>query len=360
MLWSANVGSGYSGPAVVNGKVILFHRVDDQERVEAFDAQTGKSLWKADFDANYRGGIDPNVGPRCVPVVHDKQVFVFGADGDLHCVALDTGKALWSRSLYEDYDADRGYFGAGSTPIVVDGRLLVNVGARGAGIVALDLKTGKTLWKATDEDASYAAPTATRVNGAPQGLFVTRYNALLVDPRTGETHKLLPFGKRGPTVNAATPILNGNKLFLTASYGVGAVRTALGKNGASQIWANDESLSSQYATPIERDGYLYGIHGREDIGVAELRCIEAATGRVQWSKEGFGVAHAILAGDKLLLECVDGRLVLIAADPQAYRELASATIASDPLRALPALSNGRLYIRTTPASGGKLMCLQVN
>jgi len=359
LLWSRPLGAGYAGPAVVDGKVVAFYREDDQEIVEAVDAQTGKSLWRTPFEANYRGGIDANTGPRCVPLVQEGRVFLFGADGDLHCVDLATGVKRWSRSLYEDYRADRGYFGAGSSPIVVDGVLLVNVGGRGAGLVGLDPATGKTLWQNTNENASYSSPTAVNLNGQPQALFVTRYNALLVDPKTGETHSPVPFGMRGPTVNAATPLVVGNDLFLTASYGVGAWKGRIDKSGINKTWANDESLSSQYATPVVFQGHLYGTHGREDVGVAALRCVELATGKVKWSEEDYGVAHPILVGDKLLLQCVDGRIALAKATPEKYEELAAVTIANEPTRALPALSNGRLYLRTTPASGGKLLCLEV-
>jgi len=357
--WTRPLGAGYAGPAVADGKVLVFYQQEAQEIVEAIDAKTGKSLWRAAFEANYRGGIDANTGPRCVPLIQNARVFAFGADGDLHCVDLATGAKRWSRSLYEDYRADRGYFGAGSSPIVVDGVLLVNVGGRGAGLVGLDPANGKTLWQKTDEDASYSSPTSLNINGHPQALFVTRYNALLVDPKTGDTHSPVPFGMRGPTVNAATPLIVGNDLFLTASYGVGAWKGRIDKAGVKKTWANDESLSSQYATPVVYQGHLYGTHGREDVGVAALRCVELATGKVKWSEEGYGVAHPILVGDKLLLQCVDGRVALAKASPEKYEELATTTIASEPTRALPALAGGQLFVRTTPASGGKLLCLQV-
>src|SRR5262245_14621751 len=117
-------------------------------------------------------------------------------------------------------------------------------------------------------------------------------------------------------------------------------------------------MSSQYSTPVEHGGFIYGIHGREDVGIAELRCIEAATGKVRWSKTGYGVAHLILAGDKLLIQKTNGDLALAAADSTAYRELASAGVASGPTRALPAHSNGRLYVRSG-SRGGELICLSV-
>lgn len=357
-LWRYPLGGGYAGVAVAGDRVVVFHRNGDNERVECLSAASGQSLWKADFDATYRGGIDPDKGPRCVPLLDDGRVFVFGAAGDLHAVKLASGEKMWSRSLYAEYRGDEGYFGAGSTPILVGGKLLVNVGGRGAGILAVDPASGKTLWQAGDEGASYSSPAVARVGGHDQAVFVTRLNCVLADPADGKITKLFPFGMRGPTVNAATPLVLGGKLFTTASYGVGAAFAPLTDAPTQPIWTNDNTLSSQYATPVEHNGFLYGIHGREDQGVAELRCVEAATGKVRWKKADFGVAHIILAGDKLLILTTDGQLFLVAADATKHRELAQARVAPTVTRALPALSNGRLFVRSG-SGGGELTCWEV-
>jgi outer membrane protein assembly factor BamB len=356
--WKYKLGSGYAGPAVVGNRVIVFHRVQASERVDCLDAANGRSQWTADFDASYRGGIDADKGPRCVPLVAGNAVYVFGAAGDLHAVALDTGKKLWSRALCEDYQSDLGYFGAGSSPVLIGGRLLVNVGGKGAGLVALDPATGKTVWQATDEVASYSSPTTVLLGGKEQALFITRLNCVLADPASGRVKTLFPFGARGPTVNAATPLVFGGKLFTTSSYGIGAALASLDAAGAKKLWTNDDTLSSQYSTPVEHEGFLYGTHGREDQGAAEFRCVEAATGKVRWSQPNYGVAHAILADGKLLIQTAEGRIALAAADPARYRELAAAQITQAPTRALPALAAGQLYIRTG-SGGGELLCFKV-
>ncbi|MEQ8791591.1 MAG: PQQ-binding-like beta-propeller repeat protein [Pirellulaceae bacterium] len=364
-LWQAALGSGYAGPAVKGDRVLAFHRVDDVERVEAFDVASGRSLWRADFEANYRGGINPDTGPRCVPVIHHDRVIAFGAAGDLHCVALADGKKLWSRSTFDDFDGDEGYFGAGSTPIAIGDAVLVNVGGReGAGLVAFSLKDGATLWSKTDERASYSSPTYAEIDGKPHAIFVTRTSAISVDPATGDVRFQFPFGKRGPTVNAATPLVfDKNLLFVSASYGVGAKLARIGDRGVETVWANDEVMSSQYTTCVFRNDYLYGVDGREDIGVGVLRCLDAKTGQVQWSVDDFGVAHAILAGDKLLLAKNDGRLVLAEASPKGFHELAGADLFDDQrgavVRAIPALSNGRLFVRGNNGGESILRCFGV-
>ena len=356
-VWVKKLGSGYAGPAVVGERVIVFHRVGSNETVEALDPNTGRPQWKAQFEATYRTTIDPDDGPRCVPLIADGKVYVYGAAGDLRCVSLDKGQKLWERSLLVDYAGEEGYFGAGSTPILVGGRLLLNVGGRGAGIVAIDPATGKTVWKATDEQASYSAPTVVKHGGKDQALFVTRYNCVLADPAGGAPQVLFAFGKRGPTVNAATPLVFGGKLLVTSSYGIGARLASLESVGMA-AWADDDTLSSQFATPVEHNGFLYGTHGRDDVGVAELRCIEAATGKVRWSREGYGVANLILAGDKLLIAGARGRLALARANPAKYEELASHQQGADASFALPALAGGRLYVRTG-RGGGEMACYEV-
>lgn len=359
VLWSVELGEGYAGPAVAGKTVVAFHRRERSETISALDVASGKPLWQTDFPASYRGGVDSDHGPRCVPLVHGGRVFAFGAAGDLHCVDLATGKRLWSRALYGDYEGEEGYFGAGSTPIVADDKLLVNVGGkRDAGLVALALDSGRTVWKTTTEDGSYSSPTSTRTGGRTQVIFVTRMNTVGVDPANGQVQFRFPFGRRGPTVNAATPIVFDGHLFVTSSYGVGARLAKLG--GTEAVWENDDVLSSQYATPIHHDGHLYGIHGREDIPPAHLMCVEATTGRVRWSQTGFGVANAILAGDRLLLVTTRGTIVMAAASPERYRELGRAEVAKGVTRALPALSEGRLFLRTNErGAGGSLVCVAV-
>jgi outer membrane protein assembly factor BamB len=341
---------------VVGNRAVVFHRVDAKERVECFDVETGKSQWQADFSASYAGGVNPDNGPRCVPLVHQGRVFAFGAAGELHCVGLSDGKKLWSRDPYSDYKGQEGYFGAGATPIVAGGKLLVNVGGSNAGIVAFDLDTGKTAWQATDDRASYSSPTTATIDGKTLVVFVTRLRCVAVDPINGKLLFELPFGKTGPTVNAATPLVVGEHLFLSASYGVGAQLLKLAKT-PQQVWSNDDSMSSQYTTCVFRGGNLFGIHGREDYRNGELRCIEAATGKVRWQVPGFGIGHLILVHDRLLILTTEGELVLAMASGDKYTELARASVSQATTRSLPALSNGRLFFRENTDSSGKLVCM---
>jgi outer membrane protein assembly factor BamB len=351
------LGSGFAGPAVTGKTVVVFHRQDQREILEAFHADTGAQLWRTDFPAEYQGGYNPDSGPRCVPVIHAGRVYALGAGGRLHCVALENGRPMWSRELARDYEAPEGYFGIGSTPLVADDKLLVNIGGRGgAGVVALALDTGKTIWKATDEQVSYSSPVLANLRGMPHALFLTRLSLISLDPGTGQTRFSHPFGQRGLTVTGTMPVVFDNRVFLSASYNIGAEVVEVSDEGQIRsLWKNDETLSSQYASAVFHEGHLYGSHGREDSPQrAELRCVEAATGRVRWSRPNVGMAHLILVPPKLLvLEVQSGDLALVRATPQAYTELDRREITNDVVRCLPALSEGTLYVRANQEGGNR-------
>ncbi|MEX0711628.1 MAG: PQQ-binding-like beta-propeller repeat protein, partial [Pirellulales bacterium] len=245
--WQREVGSGLAGVAVAGGKALLFHRIGDEELAEAMDPSTGQVLWTARFPTRYVPTYTADDGPRCVPLIHGGRVYLYGARRGLHCIRLEDGKVLWSRDLFKDYvsAAEEGFFGAGSSPLVEGDKLLVNLGGgrASAGIVALDLDTGKTIWKATDEEASYSSPVAATIGGRRQAIFVTRYHVVSLDPKTGDAIWRIRFGARGPTVNAANPLVLDGHVFVSASYGVGALYADVRHAEPKTVWKSDKVKS---------------------------------------------------------------------------------------------------------------------
>jgi hypothetical protein len=178
-------------------------------------------------------------------------------------------------------------------------------------------------------------------------IFVLRLNVVSVHPDTGKEQFRFPFGMRGPTVNAATPLVLGDELFVSASYGVGARLVRIAGDKPKTVWEEDDLMSSQYTTCIEKGGVLYGIHGRQDAGVAKLRAFDVRTRKVFWTKEDFGTGNLILADDKLIIMKTDGELILAEPTTEEFRPLARAKIFSDVVQPLPALADGLLYVRDT-------------
>jgi outer membrane protein assembly factor BamB len=367
-LWTRDVGAGFAGPAVAGNRLVLFHRVNNRpstslgtavslsngrETVE--DALTGKTIWTFDYPTSYRDDFGFDEGPRAVPVIAGGRVFTHGADGWLHGIDLATGKMLWSSDTRKVFDAPKGYFGVASSPVIDGNRVLVNVGGKsglgppkpgeGAGIVAFDAASGKTLWTATTDEPSYSAPVIADINGQHTGVFFTRTGLVALDPASGKVlyqHRWR--ARQAASVNAATPIVVNDRIFLSASYGTGAVLLQVANNAVKPIWSGDESMSNHYSTSVLKDGYLYGFDGRQEFGQT-LRCVELATGKVMWNVDGFGAGTLLIAGDSLVIMRESGELALASASPKAFRFNARAQIMKGVVRAYPALANGRFYVR---------------
>lgn len=346
-MWEAKVGSGFAGVAVSGKVTVLFHRVGDEDTITAYEAATGDQLWSRGFKTNFQPSIVEDDGPRAVPTIHNGRVYAYASNGGLYCVDLmKSGEVTWQRRTHQEFHAPSGYFGAGSSPLVEGKTLIVNVGGDkdGAGIVAFDLGTGETVWQATSEQASYSSPVAVTLDGTRHLLCITRLNLVSLDPATGMERFRTPFGQRGPTVNGAVPVLMKSQVLLTASYGIGAELLSIHPKSIDVVWSG-AVLSSQYTTPIVDDGAVYGVDGRQDGGPIALKCFDPQTRKVHWTKPGIGYATLIAADGKLLLMQTDGTLKVIKLDKMSYQELASLKLLSGTTRALPALADGRFYVR---------------
>ncbi len=346
-LWSRRVGAGFAGPAVAGGRVILFHRLGGREVVEALDAATGDPVWRYDYPTSYRDDFGFDEGPRSVPVVHEGRVYTFGAQGQLHAVDLETGAGAWRVDTHARYGVRKGFFGAAGSPLVEDGRVIANVGGRRGGIVAFDAATGDELWTATTHEASYSSPAAGTFGGRRLALVFTRTGLVGLDPATGDIRFENRWRSRlGASVNAATPLVVGDRVFISASYGTGAALLRVDGGTLAEEWSGDDSMTNHYATAVIHDGVLYGYHGRQEYSPS-LRAVDLRSGAVRWSEDRFGAGTVTLAGDLLVILRESGELMLAEATPAALRPLARARILPGVVRAYPALADGRLYARNT-------------
>jgi outer membrane protein assembly factor BamB len=344
-LWKKQIGAGFSAPVIASVKLILFHRVGDVERVEAMNPATGESLWKLDYSTSYRDDFGFDEGPRGTPTTVDGRVYTFGAEGVLHALDLNTGKRLWRVDTHPKFGVRKGFFGAAASPLVGDA-VYVNVGGpNNAGIVAFDKANGNVLWTATNDDAGYSSPVMANIAGKPTLLCFTRAGLAALAPATGQVRFHFPWRSRSnASVNAALPVVSGNRVFLSASYSTGAVLLDLSGSAAKQIWSSDDSLSNHYATSVLKDGYLYGFHGRQEMGQS-LRCVEFATGKVRWSEDGFGAGTVAIVGDKLVIVRENGEGVIAAATPEGFRVDSRAQLLPAVVRSYPAINDGRIYLR---------------
>ena len=356
IVWQRDVGEGYAGPVIAGDRLILFHRVGDEEVVECLSAKTSKPQWKFAYPTSYQDALGKGNGPRSTPTIAGDKIITLGAEGTLLCLTLNDGKKIWSRSLTKEYKTPLGYFGIGTTPVVEQNLVLVNVGAKGAGIVAFDLDKGTEVWKATDDPGSYSSPVVCTIDGARLAVFFTRTGAVVLDPKTGAIRFQQRWRARyDASVNAATPLIIGNLAYFSTSYETGSLLLKLRKDGADEVWTDENVMSNHYNTCVYDDGYLYGFDGRQESG-PNFRCVNLKTKKVMWDKDRFGCGTMVLADGKLIVLSERGDLHLVQASPTAFKELAVASLLdAGPCRAQIALANGRLYARDQR----KLVCVEL-
>ena len=363
-IWRVDAGQGYAGPAVAGNDFVLFERVGDSDRVRLLNAETGKEVWRRDLKAAYRGGIDSDKGPRSVPTILEKSILVYSAAGDLTLLGRKDGAVLWTRALRKDYQAEDGYFGAGSTPLVVNDQAIICIGAKSASVVCVSLANGKTLWVSSNAEASYASPILIQPR---QGSTVTKrivvapmkLKTLGLDLETGKPLWEFPFGQRGPTVNAATPVVTENgALFLTSSYGIGSLLVRPTQSTA-KIEHEGTDISSQYSTPVVMAGMIFGSDGREDGGEGAYRCLQASDGKLLWSQPNMPICHTIEVGNMVLILGIGGEIWAIDSAEAKFRPLWTSSIPVGKYRALPAFSGNRLYTRTSNGAGDAWYCFQI-
>lgn len=345
LVWQRPIGAGFSGPVVVGDRLVVFHRLGDQEVVACLNAATGKEEWQFAYPTGYRDDYGKGDGPRSTPLVAGDHVYTLGAEGRLHCLELAAGKKIWERSLNADYQVPKGFFGIATSPLLEGGLLLLNVGGKGAGIVALDKETGREAWRATNHEASYSSPVAATLGGKRRVVFFTREGVVLLDPRTGEVvYEKHWRARMHASVNAASPVVSEDRIFVSACYDTGALLLQVGADRIQELWQSKDAMSNHYNTCVQSKGYLYGYHGRQEEG-AKLRCIELGTGKVQWTNDHSGCGSIMLAEGNLIILNEHGELLLVEANPSRYHEKARARVLTEPCRSPIALANGRLYAR---------------
>ncbi len=356
IVWERRVGRGFSGPAVSGGRLILFHRVEDRAVVECLEARTGKTLWQGGYPTVYRDDFGFDDGPRATPAIARGRVFTFGAEGRLSCWNVEDGATVWTVDTQQEFGTAKGFFGRASSPLVEGDLVIVNVGGnRGAGIVAFDCATGARRWQATDDEASYSSPVVAELGGRRVVLSLTREALVALNPTDGRIGFRYPW--RPPlsaSVSAATPLVVGDLIFISASYGAGASLLRFRERSPEVVWSGDDSLSNHYATSVEHGGYLYGWHSRQEEG-CELRCVELRTGRVRWKDSGLKAGSLTLAGEELLVLTEQGLLIRAPATPDGFKRKAEVQALGLGVRAFPAVADGRFFAR----SKDRLVCLDL-
>ena len=389
LVWERPKGSGYTSPAVVRNYLVFAHRLGDEEVVECLNPETGSNRWQLRYPTEFEDRYGYNNGPRSSPVIGRGRVFTMGAEGQLHCLGLASGKVLWKRDLRADYKVRQDFFGTASTPLVEGRLLIVNVGAPGGpSVVAFDRRSGREVWRAGKEwGPSYASPVPAFVHGVRR-VFVfaggesdpPSGGLMSIDPATGRVDFTFPWrGRTHDSVNASCPVVFDNKVFVSASYRTGSALVEVGRDFTHRVLWTTGDFGLHFNTAVRRGRYLYGFDGRNEPD-ASLACVDVANGKVVWRvtpewtetlerrpKERPQVLGtyrgSLLAVDGQFL-CLGelGHLLWMDLSPKGYKEVARTWLF--PAReswTLPVLSRGLLYVTQNTRdvfreTGPRLLC----
>lgn len=389
IVWTLPTGVGYANGVAAHGRFFQFDRFDDKERLTCVHAETGKVLWTAEGPVEYTDMYGYNNGPRCSPLVDGGQVFVHGVAGRLACYRVEDGKLLWQRSLNEEYNVVPNFFGVGSAPLVVGDLLWVMVGGsfkdaavfvqgqlqgakpNGTALVAFDRWTGEEKYRLGDDLASYSAPILASIEGKNWCLAFCRQGLIVFDPTNGQiTDRFDWRSDVFESVNAASPIVRGDEIWLTETYGPGSVKLQLKEGKLEEMWRDEklqknQSMRAHWATPILSDRFLFGCSGRNEPD-ANLRCVDWESGKVQWQVRNRDRTTLLGVQDHFFVYGEYGQLALMKANP----DRAEVVIAWDyeqkkgddgrplleaPTWSPPVLSHGYLYLR----GARRVVCLDV-
>lgn len=377
-------------PVVSKGRLYQFDRAGRNARLRCLNSETGAALWDFTYPTDYEDYFGYNNGPRCCPVVNDGRVYIYGPEGMLHCLGAEDGALIWKVDTKAEFGVVQNFFGVGSTPVIEGDLLIAQVGGsppgsgraptmrqkgNGTGVVAFDKKTGAVRYRITDELASYASPVLATIAGRRWCFVFARGGLVGFEPSSGKVDFQFPWRARVlESVNASDPLVIGDRIFITETYGPGSAFLKVDPGAANVIWSDaarrlDKAMQCHWMTPIHVDGYVYGSSGRH-TEEAELRCIELASGKIQWNQPDLTRSSLLLVDGFLICLSESGPLRLLRVNPKKFDEVARldhiwekkggeslrlSQLLHPPCWAAPILSHGLLYVR----GDNRLLCLEL-
>ena len=415
-VWEVAMGEGYTSPAISDDFCVIFHEIDKKETVECLHRETGRRFWIKDYPIEYQDRYGFGGGPRGSPLIAGDVVVTLGVTSMLHAFDLKTGAELWKHDLRKEYKVPQDFFGAGSSPLILDGRVIVNVGGKteafdgfedrierarklatkGTSVAAFDLKTGAVKWKVEDEwGASYASPVPAKLHGQTKVLIYAGGESdpaigglLCIDPATGTVHDRFSWRDEEyiqSTGSSPVVIPEKNRAFISTVYpknrphgGVMVEYDASFK--AKEVW-HSTKIACHWMTPLYQDGHLYAIDGERENN-SRLVCVNADTGaevwtkNIEWQDAAFATSQgrskpvrlsilraSMLQADGAVL-CLGeiGSLHWLKLTPQGCEEIIRAQLFyALNTWSLPALSHGLLYVRQQAQSldrksGTRILC----
>ena len=372
-IWRAPLASGYSGPTVAEGHVYVTDRLtepEQTERVHCFDWRNGELIWSYAYPSEYRN-VSYTAGPRAAVLVQDGRAYALGTMGHLHAFDAATGKLLWKRNLNTEYNIEMPVWGIAASPLIEGDLIIVQIGGKpNACLVAFDKVTGHERWRALDDRASYSSPIVIDQAGKRVLVSWTVENVVGLDPQSGSVYWIHPFLPPSSGMIVATPVHAGRRLFLTAFFD-GSMILDLDPDSLriTQVWRRagasemeTDGLHAAMATPVIIEGHIYGVDS-----YGELRCLDAVTGDRVWEdttavpRARWANIHFVRGGvgDRVWMFNERGELLITRLSPTGLDIVSRAALIEPTLGQLnsrggvcwahPAFAYGHVFVRNDEA-----------
>lgn len=364
LLWQTeDVGAGYGAVAIAGDRVYLIANKGDAESVTALNVKDGKAAWSTPLGKVGKPNQVPKYpAARSTPTVDVDHLYALGSDGDLACFEAGSGKLVWHKNLLKDFGGNSGTWAYSESPLVDGDNVVVTPGGKDATLVALNKKTGETVWKATvpgGDPAGYASIVKMDAAGAKQYVQFLGKGVVGVDAKTGKFLWRWDETGKGPA-NMPTPVVADGYVYTgSARFGGGMVKVV---SAGGDI--KPEKVYMERDTPFTLggqvlvDGHLYGTNS------TALVCIEFTTGKVKWTEKSVAPASVMFADGRLYIhEEKSGQMVLGEVNADKFVEKGRFTPPGRPKQlnrgesawAYPAVADGKLYVR----ENGVVWCYDV-
>jgi len=339
-MWKVSVGTGFSSIAVSNGRAYTMGNINNEDTVYCMDAETGSVIWKHSYRApldsgNYEGG------PSATPTIVDGKVYTFSKKGKVFCLDAATGDVIWQKDL----DVKIPQWGLAGSALVINDLVIFNAGTSG---MALNKDNGRVVWQNGKRAAGYATGVPFSSHGKKcVAMFGAKEAAGLI-AATGKEIWSFKW-KTSYDVNAADPIISGDKVFVSSGYNTGCGVFKIDNGKAKQVWRN-KNMRNHFNSCVLQGGYVYGFDEKT------LKCLDFNTGQEKWATKELGKGSLMTADNKLIILSEKGKLVIAEVSPSSFKEISSAQILTGKCWTTPVLANGRIYARNAV---GDLVCVDV-
>ncbi len=347
--WRTSLGWGFASMAVSNGWVYAMGNVNDRDIVYCLDAVTGKERWRQSYPCP-RLAKQHEGGPAATPTVEGDAVYVFSKNGDVLRLNAETGKIVWHKNIRTELGLQELTWYFSGSPVIVDDLVILNAGTAG---VALNKADGRVVWQNGKGAGGYATPVPYTYGGRKCIAMFGASDLFGIEAATGKIlwrHEW----KTSYDINSADPIVVGDRIFISSGYNKGCALLKLGNDKVTEIYSN-RNMRNQCNSSVFWKGHIYGFDGQVG-GSGSLACLELETGQIKWAQRGLGTGSLMLADGKLIVLGEAGKLAIVEATPDGYKELASAQILEGKCWTVPVLAHGRVYARNAV---GDLVCVNV-